>query len=48
MSEFKLTYATMFSPPEELHTNFDIALQKVKHNLGQGIWIIHWWTGNFH
>jgi 1-pyrroline-5-carboxylate dehydrogenase len=35
MSAFKLTYATMFSPPEELHTNFDFALQKVKHNLGQ-------------
>lgn len=22
-SKFKLTYATMFNPPEELHTHFD-------------------------
>jgi 1-pyrroline-5-carboxylate dehydrogenase len=33
--EFKLTYATMFNPPEELHTRFDAALGKVKSNLGQ-------------
>jgi len=33
--EFKLTYATMFNPPEELHTRFDIALSKVKAGLGQ-------------
>ncbi len=32
---FKLTYSTMFNPPEELHTRFDEALQKVVANLGQ-------------
>jgi 1-pyrroline-5-carboxylate dehydrogenase len=31
---FKLTYATMFNPPEELHTRFDEALVKVKAKLG--------------
>ncbi len=34
-STFKLTYATMFSPPEELHTRFDEALAQIKSNLGQ-------------
>ncbi|HSO26696.1 MAG TPA: aldehyde dehydrogenase family protein [Anaerolineales bacterium] len=33
--KFKLTYATMFDPPEELHTRFDEALAEVKANLGQ-------------
>lgn len=33
--EFKLTYATMFNPPEELHNRFDEALAKVKANLGK-------------
>jgi 1-pyrroline-5-carboxylate dehydrogenase len=32
---FKLTYATMFNPPEELHTRFDEALAKTKANLGK-------------
>jgi 1-pyrroline-5-carboxylate dehydrogenase len=32
---FKLTYATMFNPPEELHTRFEEALVKVKANLGK-------------
>ena len=32
---FKLTYATMFNPPEELHTRFDEAVAKVKANLGK-------------
>ena len=32
---FKLTYATMFSPPEELHTRFEGALQTIKENMGQ-------------
>jgi 1-pyrroline-5-carboxylate dehydrogenase len=32
---FKLTYATMFNPPEKLHANFDAALAKVKAGLGQ-------------
>lgn len=35
MSEFKLTYATMFTPPEELHTRFDAALAGVKAGLGR-------------
>lgn len=34
MSDFKLTYATMFNPPEELHTRFDRALAKFKETLG--------------
>ena len=34
-SSFKLTYATMFNPPEELHTSFDEAIAKIKANLGQ-------------
>jgi len=32
---FKLTYATMFNPPEELHTRFEEALGKVKAGLGK-------------
>ncbi len=32
---FKLTYATMFNPPEELHLQYEKALAKVKANLGQ-------------
>ncbi|HLE50874.1 MAG TPA: aldehyde dehydrogenase family protein, partial [Anaerolineales bacterium] len=32
---FKLTYSTMFNPPEELHTRFDEALTKVKGGLGR-------------
>ena len=35
MTDFKLTYATMFNPPEELHTRFDAALAKVKAGLGK-------------
>jgi 1-pyrroline-5-carboxylate dehydrogenase len=35
MADFKLTYATMFNPPEELHTRFDEGLAKVKANLGK-------------
>ena len=31
---FKLTYATMFNPPEELHTRFEDALTAVKAKLG--------------
>ena len=34
-SPFKLTYATMFNPPEELHTRFEQALENIKGNLGQ-------------
>jgi 1-pyrroline-5-carboxylate dehydrogenase len=32
---FKLTYATMFNPPEELHTRFDEALANIKAGLGR-------------
>jgi 1-pyrroline-5-carboxylate dehydrogenase len=32
---FKLTYATMFDPPEALHTAYDQALEKLRKNLGQ-------------
>ena len=32
---FKLTYATMFNPPEELHKGFDSAVVKLKQNLGK-------------
>jgi 1-pyrroline-5-carboxylate dehydrogenase len=32
---FKLTYATMFNPPEELHDRYDEALAKLKSNMGQ-------------
>ncbi len=35
MTNFKLTYATMFNPPEELHTRFDEALAKAQSSLGQ-------------
>jgi len=34
-NSFKLTYATMFNPPEELHQQFDAALAKLKANLGK-------------
>jgi 1-pyrroline-5-carboxylate dehydrogenase len=34
-SSFKLTYATMYNPPEELHTNFDAALAKHKTEFGK-------------
>ena len=34
-TSFKLTYATMFNPPEELHTHFEEAMDKLKENLGQ-------------
>ena len=35
MSTFKLTYATMFDPPPELHTRFDEAIATLKENLGK-------------
>lgn len=33
--EFKLTYATMFNPPEELHAKYDAALAQTKTQLGR-------------
>ncbi len=35
MAGFKLTYGTMYNPPEELHTGFDTAIAKLKANLGK-------------
>ncbi|MBN1665887.1 MAG: aldehyde dehydrogenase family protein [Anaerolineales bacterium] len=35
MPDFKLTYATMFNPPEELHIRFNETLAKMRANLGQ-------------
>ncbi len=32
---FKLTYATMFNPPDELHIRFEEAVKKVKAGLGK-------------
>lgn len=32
---FKLTYATMFNPPPEVHDNFDAALKKIRAGLGK-------------
>ncbi len=34
-TSFKLTYGTMFNPPEELHTRYGEALEKLKSNLGK-------------
>src|SRR5512133_3768781 len=34
-SSFKLTYATMYNPPEALHTRYDEALVKLKTELGR-------------
>lgn len=33
--KYQLTYSTMFDPPEELHTQFEAALESVKAGLGQ-------------
>lgn len=35
MAGFKLTYGTMFNPPEALHKGFDGAVAKLKQNLGK-------------
>src|SRR4030067_3485179 len=35
MVGFKLTYATMFNPPEALHAGFDKAVTDLKKNLGK-------------
>jgi 1-pyrroline-5-carboxylate dehydrogenase len=35
MTNFQLTYATMFNPLEELHNRFDIALTDRKSHLGE-------------
>ena len=33
--DFRLTYATMYDPPEELHTRFEEALEDIRSRLGQ-------------
>lgn len=35
MTGFKLTYGTMFNPPEELHKQFETSLGKLKKNFGR-------------
>jgi 1-pyrroline-5-carboxylate dehydrogenase len=39
--KFRLTYATMYDPPDELHTGFEKAVESVKASLGKeyGMWI---------
>ena len=34
MTTFKLTYSTMFDPPEEMHLRFEAALEDVRRRLG--------------
>jgi 1-pyrroline-5-carboxylate dehydrogenase len=34
-ASFKLTYATMFNPPEDLHASYEHALSKIKSEMGQ-------------
>ena len=38
---FKLTYSTMFDPPQALHERFDAALARVRESLGgdHPLWI---------
>ncbi len=33
--KFRLTYATMYNPPKELHTNYEVEVEKIRANLGQ-------------
>jgi 1-pyrroline-5-carboxylate dehydrogenase len=35
MADFKLTYSTMFNPPEALHTGFEKAIANLKSNMGK-------------
>lgn len=35
MADFKLTYSTMFNPPEALHNGFDKAISNLKKNMGK-------------
>ncbi len=35
--KFKLTYGTMFNPPESLHTNFDKAVAKFRSEMGKDV-----------
>ena len=47
MADFKLTYSTMFNPPEELHKGFDKAVGKAQGKSRQGIRDDHRWQGCF-
>ena len=38
---FKLTYATMFDPPEELHTSFEAAIARARERLGGRYHLLH-------
>jgi len=44
--KFELTYATMFNPPESLHTSYEKALQEIK--AGLGLTYGHWINGKDH
>ncbi len=35
MADFKLTYATMFDPPETLHVRFERALARARASMGR-------------
>ena len=35
--KFRLTYATMFNPPEKMHTDFDKAVTKVRAEMGKDV-----------
>src|SRR5512145_1109490 len=35
--KFRLTYATMFNPPEKMHTDFDKAVAKVRAEMGRDV-----------
>ncbi|MQC27245.1 MAG: aldehyde dehydrogenase family protein [Chloroflexi bacterium] len=39
-AKFKLTYATMYDPPAELHTRFEKEVAKIRGNLGQDVAMI--------
>lgn len=36
-AQFKLTYATMYDPPPELHTRFEEEVEKIRGNLGEEV-----------
>ena len=48
MADFKLTYATMFNPPEELHTRFDEALGALRVKVAEDLDLIRQALGDEH
>ena len=40
LSSFKLTYASMFNPPEEVHAHFEAAVKRLKEKLGNSCGMI--------